>query len=100
MAQIPPPFIDYVLSRDLADGILLAGCVDADCRYRFGAAWTEQRIRRERDPHLRKRIDDRRIALAWTDAYGNDRSIAAQVRALRKALHSLDNKTDPGGLAT
>ncbi|MCJ7556691.1 MAG: cytochrome b N-terminal domain-containing protein [Gammaproteobacteria bacterium] len=65
MAQIPPSFLDYALSRNLADGVLLGGCSGGDCQYRLGALWTSQRIQRQRDPHLRQRVDNTRIALAW-----------------------------------
>ncbi|HLF31408.1 MAG TPA: cytochrome b N-terminal domain-containing protein, partial [Xanthomonadales bacterium] len=65
MAHLPPSFLDYILSRELADGVFLAGCQGSDCEFRLGAEWTRQRIGRQRDPHLRQRIDRRRIALAW-----------------------------------
>jgi quinol-cytochrome oxidoreductase complex cytochrome b subunit/coenzyme F420-reducing hydrogenase delta subunit len=65
MGQLPPSFLDYVLSRDLADDILLAGCGGGDCRYRNGIEWAEQRIARKRDPRLRKRVDNQRIRYGW-----------------------------------
>ncbi|MGH8034552.1 MAG: cytochrome b N-terminal domain-containing protein, partial [Lysobacterales bacterium] len=65
MAHLPPSFLDYILSRNLADGIFLAGCGGGDCEFRLGAEWTRQRVSRQRDPHLRQRIDGRRIALAF-----------------------------------
>jgi quinol-cytochrome oxidoreductase complex cytochrome b subunit/coenzyme F420-reducing hydrogenase delta subunit len=67
MAQLPPSFIDYVLSRDLADGVFLAGCEGGDCQFRLGATWTEQRLARQRDPRLRKRVIGERIALGWLE---------------------------------
>jgi ferredoxin/coenzyme F420-reducing hydrogenase delta subunit len=68
MGQIPPSYIDYMLSRDHADGVFLAGCTDQGCHYRFGSNWTAQRIGRTRDPQLRKRIDASRIAMNWPDS--------------------------------
>jgi len=65
MGQLPPSFIDYVLSRDFADSVLLAGCGSGDCRYRYGIEWTEQRIARKRDPNLRKRVDNQKIKFGW-----------------------------------
>jgi ferredoxin len=65
MGQLPPSFLDYVLSRGLADNILLAGCGSGDCRYRYGIRWVEQRISRKRDPRLRKRVDNRKIRFGW-----------------------------------
>ena len=40
IGQLPPSFIDYVLSRDLADGGALTGCPEGECRHRFGIDWT------------------------------------------------------------
>jgi ferredoxin/coenzyme F420-reducing hydrogenase delta subunit len=65
MGQLPPSFLDYVLSRNLADNVLLAGCGVGDCRYRYGIEWTEQRIARKRDPRLRKRVDNQKLTYGW-----------------------------------
>ena len=61
IAMLPPSFIDFVLSRGLADGVALAGCASEDCYYRLGDKWTGQRLRGERDPYLRKRVDTSRL---------------------------------------
>ena len=68
VGQLPPSFLDYVLSQDLCDRILLTGC-EGDCRYRFGMDWSEQRIHRERDPRLRRRVGAHRIAMAWSEPW-------------------------------
>lgn len=86
MGQLPPPFLDYVLSRDLADAILLTGCSDGRCRYRFGTHWTEDRVMRKRDPRLRKRIDESRICRAWQDYPEYQGSVLKQLKALRDSL--------------
>jgi quinol-cytochrome oxidoreductase complex cytochrome b subunit/coenzyme F420-reducing hydrogenase delta subunit len=65
IAQLPPAFIDYVLSRDLADGVLLTGCAEGACVNRFGIAWTEARLAGERDPHLRARVPRERLSTLW-----------------------------------
>jgi ferredoxin len=65
LGQLPPAFMDFVLSRDLADQIVLAGCGGNECQYRLGENWTQERIARERDPRLRKRVDESRITLGW-----------------------------------
>jgi coenzyme F420-reducing hydrogenase delta subunit len=83
MAQLPPSFIDFVLSRDLADGVVLTGCTGGECLYRFGEEWTGLRIERQRDPRLRKRVDTDRIALAWQEPWSGLSDIAAVVAALR-----------------
>lgn len=86
MAQLPPSFIDYVLSRDLADGVFLAGCEGGDCQYRLGATWTEQRLARRRDPHLRKRVDNGRIALGWHKASPDFPDTLRAIAAFEKKL--------------
>jgi ferredoxin len=56
IGQLPPAFIDFVLSKKLADGVVLAGCAEGSCHARFGDRWTDARIARERDPRLRARV--------------------------------------------
>jgi ferredoxin/coenzyme F420-reducing hydrogenase delta subunit len=63
VGQLPPAFIDYVLSRGLADGVLISGCSENACFYRFGADWTEARVKRQRDPELRARVPAERLRL-------------------------------------
>ena len=86
MAQLPPAFVDWVLSRDLADGVVLEGCAHNDCQYRLGAKWTQQRMDRERDPHLRKRVDVEKLALLWTEPWSDYPDPAAAIAAFRDSL--------------
>jgi NAD-dependent dihydropyrimidine dehydrogenase PreA subunit/coenzyme F420-reducing hydrogenase delta subunit len=65
-AMLAPSFIDFVISRDLADGVLLMGCREGDCHQRLGIDWTEQRIAGTRDPRLRRRVPRARIARSWS----------------------------------
>jgi ferredoxin len=65
IAMLPPSFIDFVLSRKLADGVFLTGCRDGDCTFRLGIKWTDARIAGERDPMLRKRADQNRVQKYW-----------------------------------
>jgi len=65
VAMLPPAFIDFALSRKLADGVMLAGCAEGDCCHRLGDEWTRQRVAGERDPYLRNRVDRRRLSLSW-----------------------------------
>lgn len=91
MAQVPPAFIDYVLSRGLADGVLMTGCGGGDCRYRLGARWTSQRVARERDPQLRARVDRSRIALGWEQPWSGHADLSDMLGAFRASLD------EPGG---
>jgi ferredoxin len=83
MAHLQPSFIDFVLSRNYAEGILLLGCEDGNCNYRFGTEWTEARIARERDPRLRKRTDTSRIAMGWHAPWSDIRRPAKKLAAFR-----------------
>jgi len=65
MAQLPPAFLDFVLTRGHADGVFLLGCRENDCDYRFGIQWVDQRLAGERDPYLRKRVPLERIRSFW-----------------------------------
>jgi len=65
IAALPPSFIDYALSRHLADGVFITGCRDGGCYHRFGIRWMEERIARTRDPYLRTRVPRERIHVYW-----------------------------------
>jgi ferredoxin/coenzyme F420-reducing hydrogenase delta subunit len=65
VGMIPPPFLDFVLARKLADGVMLAGCRDEECYHRLGSRWTTARIAMERDPQLRARVPRERVGLSW-----------------------------------
>ncbi|MGH8136063.1 MAG: hydrogenase iron-sulfur subunit, partial [Steroidobacteraceae bacterium] len=79
VGMLPPSFIDFVLARHLADGVVLAGCRENGCYHRFGERWTDERIAGRRDPWLRARVPRERVATSW----------AADLRAFRGGLKSL-----------
>ena len=89
VAMLPPSFIDYVLHRGVADGVMLAGCAEGACFHRLGIDWTEARLARTRDPYLRARVPRERIALCWAGAIGEKR-LAAELAAFRERLAALD----------
>ncbi len=64
-AQLPPSFVDYALRNGRADGVLVTGCHEGDCWFRFGTDWVEQRFAGEREPHLRTRAARERVRVAW-----------------------------------
>lgn len=76
--MLPPSFVDFVLSRRHADGVLFSGCAEHDCYERLGDQWTEQRVANQRDPNLRDRVPRSRIAVAWNNP--------ARRGSLRRAL--------------
>ena len=65
VGMIPPSLIDYVLSRNLADGVVVAGCAERSAYHRLGVAWTKERISGARDPYLRARVPRERLATIW-----------------------------------
>ena len=84
IGQLPPPFIDYTLSRGHANGVILAGCAQDACYERLGQQWTQQRMGRTRDPKLRQRVPADRVIACWA---GRDAgSVTAAVSTLRNRL--------------
>ncbi len=81
---LPPSFIDFLISRNYADGVVLTGCRDGNCHHRFGIDWTEQRLTNQRDPGLRQRVSRERLSRLW---YG-----AGHIKQLRKELTAFQEK--------
>ncbi len=94
VGNLPPSFIDYSLSRGFADGVMITGCAEADCHYRFGIRWTEDRIHRDRDPRLRRRVDRERIAVHWAGSAGR-RSLERALDGFKERLRALPPKEAP-----
>lgn len=65
IAQLPPSFIDFAMTRDGADGVLITGCRRNDCFHRWGDRWMEDRITGLREPSLRERVPRDRVRLFW-----------------------------------
>lgn len=86
--HLPPPFIDFVITRGYADGVLIAGCRPGDCHYRLGGDWARERIAGTRDPRLRARVPHDRLALAWLGATGGA-GLAREIATLRARLTAM-----------
>jgi coenzyme F420-reducing hydrogenase delta subunit len=84
----PPSLFDFVLSRDLADGVVIAGCAESACFNRLGVDWTKQRIAGTRDPYLRARVPRERIAMVWASAL-EPRRVAAEIAKFAKEIAKL-----------
>lgn len=76
IGQLSPSFIDFVLCKRLADGVVLTGCTEGGCHSRFGIEWTKRRIARERDPYLRRWVPRERIRTAWVGRRGHNQLLA------------------------
>lgn len=89
VGQLPPSFIDFLITRGHVEGVFVTGCRNGDCEYRLGQQWTEARLDQERDPHLRSRVPRERIRTYWA---GRDRAAAAarELASFRASLRELD----------
>ncbi len=88
IGQLPPSFIDYVLSKRLVDGVVLTGCSENSCYARFGIKWTNERVARARDPMLRARVPRERIRVLWAGRAGR-RSLEALLTKFASDLGEL-----------
>ncbi len=80
-AMLPPTFIEYAL-RLGACGVTVAGCRAADCEYRLGDRWLQERLLGLREPRLRAAIRRDQIEVVWS---GRDMLAAgAAVASLRR----------------
>ena len=86
--MLPPTFVDYILSRGLAEGVVLSGCTEGECYFRFGIEWTEARLAGERNPKLRTAVPRDRIAKVWVGPGGN-RALATAVKDFQAGLTPL-----------
>lgn len=82
--QLPPALVEYTL-RAGAHGVMVTGCREGDCEFRFGNRWTEARIAGTREPHLRATVQPRRVRLAWIGR-GRASALRAEVDRFRKSL--------------
>jgi len=99
IAMLPPSFIDFVLSRKLADGVFLTGCREGDCSFRFGITWTDARLAGERDPRIRKRVNQDRIGKYWA-GLTRRKKFFKELTAFRVRLHKLSSTQAADGTYT
>jgi ferredoxin/coenzyme F420-reducing hydrogenase delta subunit len=96
IGNLPPSFIDYLLSRAGVDGIMLTGCREGDCYHRLGIRWTRERVDGERDPYLRDRVPRRRMRAVWV-APTEGRRLAEELAAFRGHLKTLGHEANGNG---
>jgi coenzyme F420-reducing hydrogenase delta subunit/ferredoxin len=89
--MLPPTLVEYALKQG-ADGVMVTGCRQNDCYYRFGNRWTRLRFAGERKPGLRARAEHDRILV-----HGGAEPDAPQIRkdldAFRQRLRELNQST-------
>jgi quinol-cytochrome oxidoreductase complex cytochrome b subunit/coenzyme F420-reducing hydrogenase delta subunit len=96
IAMLPPTFVDFALSNGLAEGVVLAGCRENGCYFRFGIDWTRDRIAATRDPKLRQRVPRERIGMVWAGR-GHQRALARKIAAFRERLQPAPPAAAPSG---
>jgi ferredoxin/coenzyme F420-reducing hydrogenase delta subunit len=94
VGQLPPAFLDFIITRGYADGVLFTGCREGACDYRFGIEWTGARIAGERDPRLRARVPRDRIRRCWCGSAGGE-ALAKELAAFREHLAAQGPYTRP-----
>jgi ferredoxin/coenzyme F420-reducing hydrogenase delta subunit len=82
--MLPPTLVEYTLKQG-ADGVMVTGCRQNDCFFRFGNSWTRLRFGGERKPILRARAERERIRVHGA-AEPDLRSIEADLASFRKHL--------------
>lgn len=85
---LPPAFIDFVITRGHADGVVIAGCREGDCHHRLGVEWTRQRVAGTRDPYLRARVPRERLRTLWLGVTGG-KELMKQLAAFHERLRAL-----------
>jgi coenzyme F420-reducing hydrogenase delta subunit/ferredoxin len=93
--MLPPTLVEYALKHG-ADGVMVTGCRQNDCYYRFGNRWIKERFEGVRKPILRGRADRNRIRLhgaAETDKHEIEKDLKdfrAQLTRLNQEAESSD----------
>lgn len=100
VAMVPPSLIDFVLSKGLANGVVIAGCNESSCYNRLGIDWTKERFAGARDPYLRKRVPRERLITIWASPFETGRYMAEKTEFAER-LSALEDLTpvdaDDGG---
>jgi coenzyme F420-reducing hydrogenase delta subunit/ferredoxin len=86
--MLPPTLVEYALKQG-ADGVMVTGCRQNDCYFRFGNSWTRLRFAGERKPSLRTRADRERIRIHGA-AEPDLRSVEADLAEFRQHLLGLN----------
>lgn len=87
---LPPSFIEYAL-RAGAAGVIVSGCAEGACEFRLGNEWTAQRLRGEREPHLRRSV----AAKDYRFVFAGDHDHAVLARAIMDLRKNADTGIHP-----
>ena len=87
IGMLAPSFIDYAL-RSGADGVMVAGCGEGDCEFRFGTQIFAERLAATREPHLRASVPRERIEVQWLHR-DQAAALAGSLAAFRLSLAAM-----------
>ncbi|NJN51510.1 MAG: hydrogenase iron-sulfur subunit [Gammaproteobacteria bacterium] len=85
IGALPPSFADWAARHSAVSGVLVTGCHPADCFYRKGSEWTEQRFSGERMPHLRTLAGKSKVRIHWAGQHEREDLLRA-IDAFRAEL--------------
>jgi coenzyme F420-reducing hydrogenase delta subunit len=97
--MLPPTLVEYAIKKG-ADGVMVTGCRQNDCYYRFGNRWTKLRFQGNRKPILRGRADRSRIRIhggAQTDKNKIEKDLNAFRQKLAKLKQAESVESDGSG---
>jgi len=90
VSMLPPSFVDYMVSNG-ASGVMIAGCPEGGCRFRYGVTWMQDRLDGRRDPYLRKRVPRERVRTFWASPI-DEADLRGAVQTFQDDLKALDRK--------
>ncbi|MBD3648891.1 MAG: cytochrome b N-terminal domain-containing protein [Pseudomonadales bacterium] len=85
IGQMPPSHMDYLVRRKGVDAVLLTGCSCGNCYHRSGIEIQEQRLVREREPHLKFADVREKIEKIWI-GHGGEKEIGAKLEEIKSSL--------------
>jgi ferredoxin/coenzyme F420-reducing hydrogenase delta subunit len=94
IGMLPPSFIDFALSNQRIDGVVVTGCSDCNCFHRTGIQWTEDRLAGLRDPYLRKRVPRERVLACWAGP-GELGGLKDEVKRFSGSLTEMSTRSEP-----
>ncbi len=84
---LPPSFADFVARKDKVLGVMISGCHPADCFFRKGSQWSEERLSGERMPHLRTGAGKHKVRTSWAGPH-DQRALESELETFRMELSS------------
>lgn len=89
VGMVPPAGIDYALRATGYAGVAISGCEGCDCHHRLGDRWMRERIERERQPGLRRRVPRERLLTVWLKVGDHDR-LGRELSDFREGLDRIE----------